>query len=151
MVRGELILDYTYRHLPEDLLKPRLKNARFERISECPNAETIERLLDVCVQYDDIVLIAYSYPGAYKGNSHLSRPFTHLVRGIAHKIRVMVCFGLPYAVMDLPKLECVVYGYLGGFAEKAAFKVLLGEAKAAGRLPVRMKKTSKSEEGRSKK
>jgi beta-N-acetylhexosaminidase len=138
MVRGELILDTGFRTTPENYLKERYPNARFERISEYPNAETIERLLDLCVGYEDIIFIAYAYPSAYKGNSHLTRPLVHLVNGLAHKIKVFLLFGLPFAALDLPQLPCIVFGYLGGSMEKSAFSVLTGERKANGRLPVKI-------------
>ena len=138
MVRGELILDMGYRTPPETFLKEQYPNARFERISENPNAETIEKLLDLCVGYEDIIFIAYTYPGAYKGNAHLTRPLIHLVNALAHKIRIFVLFGLPFAAIGLPQLPCIVFGYLGGLMEKAVYSVLTGERKANGKLPIRM-------------
>jgi hypothetical protein len=60
------------------------------------------------------------------------------VNGLAHKIKAFLLFGLPFAALDLPELPCLIFGYLGGFMEKAAFDVLTGERKAHGKLPVKM-------------
>jgi beta-N-acetylhexosaminidase len=137
-VRGELVLDTSFRTLPEDYLKQDLPNAILMRISEYPDAETIEKILEISVQYDEIIVIAYAYPGAYKGNAHFTRPFIHLVNGLTEKISVFVFFGLPFAVGELLPLKCVIYGYLGGFAEKTTFDVLLGREKGTGKLPVKL-------------
>lgn len=139
-VRGELILESAFRASPEERLKKALPKSTFIRMADCPDAETIEKTLETAVGFDEILFIAYAYPGAYKGNSHFSRPLAHLIDGLAEKIKVLVVFGLPYAVNDLlVRPACTLFAYLGGFAERAAFDVLLNERGAMGTLPVPLK------------
>ncbi|MBN1352257.1 hypothetical protein JXJ21_22865 [candidate division KSB1 bacterium] len=119
-------------------LKAAFPNSTVRVIPLCQEAVLIEKVLCDGMAHEEVHVIAHATGRAYSGMSIYHLTFQALVRGLAPKIHTFVIWGNPFAAKDLPPLKQVLFTYDYGPWIDAAMKILTGESKPKGRLPVKI-------------
>ncbi|MDD5686975.1 MAG: glycoside hydrolase family 3 N-terminal domain-containing protein [Elusimicrobia bacterium] len=123
----------------EQLIKESFPNSDIRKVNEFPSQVQIEATLSETMKYDSLVVIPFSRTEGYLGSSDLTQRLIALVSGISPKISAIVLFGNAYAARELPAVKRLIFAYEGENCFESAMKVLRGQIKPHGKLPVPVK------------
>ena len=99
----------------------------------------LEHILAASMNYDSIVMVAFSRTIPYSGSSRLTQRLLSFIDGVAHKLSAVVLMGNPYAAEDLPPVPRLIFGFEGKGSNQAALEALTGKIVPRGKLPVSIK------------
>jgi beta-glucosidase-like glycosyl hydrolase len=120
-------------------LKSKYPESEIILIPLCPGSSTIEKVLFKSLSHDEVVMIAHTQVGCYTGTDHFHKPLISLASALKKKTGNFVVWGNPYAALDLPRdIRQIIFVYDRGPWVKALIKLLEGDIKAKGRLPVKL-------------
>ncbi|MBI5566077.1 MAG: hypothetical protein HY870_14370 [Chloroflexi bacterium] len=120
------------------LLQEKFANSDFVKIDEFPGKAEMEHVLNVTIQYDSIVMIAFNKSLSYMGSSDLTGRQLALMEAISHKLAAVVLFGNPYAARQFAPVPRLIYGFDNALCQTYAVKTLTGEHMPLGHLPVKV-------------
>jgi beta-N-acetylhexosaminidase len=123
--------------IPE--IQRRAPNARVVRLDPRTIREEYENVLKQARDYDAIVVAPFVKRAALKGTVALPENQTDFVRRMiaVNKPVAIIAFGSPYLIRQFPDARNYVVTYaIEDVAQNAAAKVLFGETRFQGKLPV---------------
>lgn len=112
--------------------------------------EELKELLKEIRDRRQIVLAIHDNRARPRSTSDLSEDAREFVDKLAGRRTISVMFTNPYALDDLPidRSSAIIVGYQNdGFMQRAALKVLLGQVRSEGKLPVNINKRFKNGDG----
>lgn len=122
--------------------KKYIGNAEFMVINEDPKPEETESILKHAGNYKKLVFGTFIRVISYKeGSGSIPESQARLMEKLNESIEnpVFIIFGSPYAVNKLPLLNNCIVAYSDcEYSIDSALKVLFGELKPEGKLPVRV-------------
>jgi len=124
-------MDYFTRRISEEF-----KNSDVILVNEFPSRRQMEDVCNISRDFESVVFVCFNKNIAYMGTSDLTRRTLSLIEGCAHKTSAVVIFGNPYAARELAPVRRIIFPYEGGYADETAIKVLTGELKPQGKLPL---------------
>lgn len=123
-----------------DECKKYIKNAEFRVINENPGPDEIESILKEAENYDKLVFGTFIRVISYKeGSGSIPQAQAKLIEKLNNKVKcpVFIIFGSPYAMNKLPVLNNCIVAYSDcEYSIDSALKVLFGDLKPEGKLPV---------------
>ena len=120
-------------------VRRRVKDARILRADPRTTAAEYDSIFNEAARADLLVVAPFVKRAANKGTVQLPEAQAEFVRRLIlmGKPVVVVAFGSPYLVRQLPAAPAYVAAYaIEDVAQSAAVRVLFGEVPARGRLPV---------------
>ena len=119
-----------------DKLKELFPNSIAKTICEFPSRESIVRILDESLEYEDTIFITFYNSQAYVGTEHFTSRITSLITAmqVSNRISTVVHFGNPYLLEELPHIPRVLIGTTAADNIIAALEVLAGQREAKGVL-----------------
>jgi beta-N-acetylhexosaminidase len=124
---------------PEDELTTRRVTAHTLALGPEVSAETEAQVVEMASRYTHVVASAFVRVAAYKGNVDMAASHARLLKALvaAGKPVVLVSFGSPYLLRQVPEVPVYVCAYGGPeSSQRAAMGALFGEYPVVGKLPV---------------
>ena len=119
---------------------------------EFPNSEVVfvpefatpfenEKVLLAATKHDEVIFVTFCITSAYLGTDCMTRRTEALINALSTsgKVKALVHFGNPYAVLPVDHLPRVILGYTAPKSQDYAFEVLSGKIEAKGKLPFDIK------------
>jgi beta-N-acetylhexosaminidase len=125
--------------IPEDELAARRVPAQTIALGPEISAETEARVLELASGFTHVVASAFVRVGAYRGNADMAESHARFLRALARsgKPVILVSFGSPYLLRQVPEIPAYVCAYGGPeSSQRAAVAALFGEYPVGGKLPV---------------
>jgi beta-N-acetylhexosaminidase len=133
----EVQLDTTKQGEVAQAVRERLPEATIREIPAYPPSGNISGCLRMSLRENDrTIVVASATCGAFKGTAHLSRPVVSMLEGLRTRIDTFVLLGNPWAILDIPPVPRVIFGYRGAHTVEAAIAALMGDFEPTGKLPV---------------
>lgn len=106
-------------------------------IPEFATAPEQEALLNLAVQFKEVVVVTYCKTAAYLGTDCLTRRSEAWINALQHagKVSAVVHFGNPFALQKIRHVPRRIFAYIMKEAQPYAIDVLAGKLQAEGRLP----------------
>lgn len=121
-------------------------------MSEFPDSEIVfvpeyatqyenEKVLLAATKHDEVVFVTFCITSAYLGTDCMTRRTEALINALSlsGKVKALVHFGNPYAVLPINHLPRVILGYTAPKSHDYAIEVLSGKIEAKGKLPFDIK------------
>lgn len=122
------------------LLQEKFAESDFVKLDEFPSKIEVERVLNVTLPYDSVIMITFNKSLSYMGSSDLTNRQLAFMEAISHKLTAVVLFGNPYAARQFIPVPRLIYGFDNALCQKYAVKTLAGEHTPIGHLPVKVQK-----------
>jgi beta-glucosidase-like glycosyl hydrolase/CubicO group peptidase (beta-lactamase class C family) len=125
--------------IPEDELALRKVSTQTVALGPEVSPETEARVLEIAAGFTHVIASAFVRVGAYRGNADMAESHARFLRALARtgKPVVLVSFGSPYLLRQVPEIPVYVCAYGGPeSSQRAAVAALFGEYPVGGKLPV---------------
>jgi beta-N-acetylhexosaminidase len=120
-------------------LRRAVPTIRTELLNPEDPSPNFERLLSLADSSDVTIVSSYLTTGTNVSNPNAPEPIAQFMRDLArrHPRTIVVAFGNPYLLQQVPAVSTYVVGW-GGFpvSQAAAGRALIGVAPITGRLPI---------------
>jgi beta-glucosidase-like glycosyl hydrolase len=125
--------------IPEDELALRRIPTFTMNLGPEVSPETTERILEMAPGFTHVLASCFVRVSAFKGTASMSESHARLLRAVlgAGRPVVMLSFGSPYLLQQVPEAPVYVAAYGGSdSSQRAAVGALFGEYPVSGKLPV---------------